>query len=276
MVKKLIVILSLFVCFSAFAQEVTEPSWKVKLRNVITQVAGAEWSNKLLGAPPAEPVVEMQMPKIPQNFKKSTDVSSYTKKTKEPTAYDKLPADRKRQFDYKFIEELFMVTRKTEAKDEDLSNWLNTLDQGGSREGIYQALTLDEVYNGLESIEEKPTQKLLNFCLTFSQKFLNQTFKTESLSQLNLYSLKRIFTEKGLDLLEYYEVNDLDALYRWYALFSAELAKNQAQFLKSQLRQNTSPEYHYEWAKGMPVQHIKSEFIIKMHAVMNGNQLLNQ
>jgi hypothetical protein len=184
--------------------------------------------------------------------------------------------DRKRQFDYKFIDELFQVTRKTEAKDEDLANWLNTLDQGGSREGIYQALTLDEVYNGLESIEEKPTQKLLDFCLMYSQKFVNQTFKTESLQSLNLYSLKRIFTEKGLDLLEYYEVNDLDSLYRWYAIFSAELAKNYQPFLKSKLRQETSAEYHYQWAKSMPVQHIKSEFIIKMHAVMNGLQLLNQ
>ena len=274
--KKLIVILSLFVCFSAIAQEVTEPSWKVKLRSVITQVAGTDWSNKILGEPPVAPVAEIALPKIPQNFKKSTDVGSYTKKTKEPTEYDKLPPERKRQFDYKFIEELFQVTRKTEAKDEDLSNWLNTLDQGGSREGIYQALTLDEVYNGLESIEEKPTQKLLDYCLMFSQKFANQTFKTESLANLNLYSLKRIFTEKGLDLLEYYELNDLDSLYRWYALFSAEIAKHYSPFLKSKLRQETSAEYHYQWAKSMPIQHIKSEFIIKMHAVMNGLQLLNQ
>lgn len=275
--KKLIVLLSLFVCLGALAQDVPqEASWKVKLRGIITQVAGAEWSNKLLGQPPAAPVQELAMPQIPQNFKKSSDVESYTKKTKEPTAFDKLPQERKRQFDYNFLEELFVVTRKTEAKDEDLANWLNTLEQGGSREGIYQALTLDEVYNGLESIEEKPSQKLLDYCLMFSQKFLGQTFKTESLNQLNLYSLKRIFTEKGIDLIEYYEVKDLDSLYRWYALYSAEIAKQYSPFLKTTLRQNPSAEYHYEWAKSMPVQHIKSEYIIKMHTVMNGLQLLNQ
>jgi hypothetical protein len=125
-------------------------------------------------------------------------------------------------------------------------------------------------------MEEKPSQRLLDYCLKFSQKFLGQTFKTESLVQLNLYSLKRIFTEKGIDLLEYYEVKDLDSLYRWYALFSADLAKDYAPLLKTQLRQNTSAEYHYEWAKSMPIQHIKSEYIIKMHMVMNGLQLLNQ
>lgn len=274
--KKLIIVLGLMVSLNILAQETVEPAWKAKLRGYITQVAGAEWSNKILGEPPAPPEPEIKLPEIPQNFKKSTDVGSYTKKTKEPTAFDKLPADRKRQFDYKFVEELFQVTRKSEAKDEDLVNWLNTLEQGGSREGIYQALVLDEVYNGLESIEEKPSEKLINFCLDFSQKFLAQTFKPESITQLNLYSLKRIFTEKGLDLLEYYEIKNLEDLYRWYALFSEFIAKNYPTYVQGEIRQNSSAKFHYEWAKSMPIQHIKSEFIIKLHTVMNGLQLINQ
>lgn len=274
--KKLIIVLSLLISFNALAQAPSEPSWKVKLRGFITQVAGEKWSSKFLGSAPVEEAPELAMPEIPAQVKKSTDVSSYTKKTKDATEFEKLPADKKRQFNYNFIEELFQVTRKTEAKDEDLANWLNTLEQGGSREGIYQALVLDEVYNGLESIEEKPSKKLVDFCLKFSQKFLKQTFKSESLNRLNLYTLKRIYTEKGLDLLEYYEVRDLDALYRWYALFSAEIGKQYDPFLKSQIRKNSSATFHYEWAKSMPVQHIKSEFIIKIHTVMNGLQMLNQ
>ena len=275
--KKLIVVLSLLVCFNAFADEILEPAWKHKLRNLITQVAGVEWSTKLLGVEPKPEVKpEVEMPAIPQTVKKSTDVSSYSKKTKEPTDFDKLPADRRKQFDYKFLEELFQVTRKTEPKDEDLVNWLNALEQGSSREGIYQALVLDEVYNGLESIPDKPSQRLLDFCLKFSQKFLNQTFKPESLNKLNLYSLKRIFTEKGLDLIETYETQDLENIYKWYANFSADIAKDYEPLLKSQLRKSPSALIHYNWAKSMPVQHIKSEYIIKMHLVMNGLQLLNQ
>lgn len=274
--KKLTIVLGLLLAFNVLAQEVvTEPGWKSSLRSFVTRVAGAEWGNKLLGAAPVAEAPEVVMPAIPQQVKKATDVESYSKKVKEPTEYDRLPIERQKQFDYKFVEELFQVTRKTQAKDEDLSSWLNTLDQGGSREGIYQGLVLDEVYNGLESIEEKPSTRLLNFCLMFSQKFLNQTFKTESLNQLNLYSLKRIFTEKGLDLMEYYESRDLDALYRWYALFSAEVAKDYEPLLKSEIRKEPSAKFHYEWAKSMPIQHIKSEFIIKLHTVMNGLQLLN-
>lgn len=271
--KKLIIVISILLSFASFANEAPlEASWKSKLRSMITSVAGEEWSEKILGEPPVAIVPDVLLPEIPKQVKKSTDVESYTKKTKAPTEFDKLPLEKKRQFDYKFIEELFLATRKTEPKDEDVANWLNTLDQGGSREGIYQGLVLDEVYNGLESMEERPSAKLLDFCLNYSQKFHQQTFKPESLKQLNLYSLKRIFTEKGLDLLEYYEVKDLDSLYKWYAVFSEEIAKKGEPFMKSEIRKNQSAKYHYEWAKIMPVQHIKSEYIIKMHLIMNGLQ----
>jgi hypothetical protein len=276
-VKKLIVVLSLLVCFNALAQEVaTEPSWKAKLRGLITQVAGEEWGTKLLGPAPVAVVAGIAMPDIPKEMKKSTDVSSYIKMKKDPTEFDKLPAERKRQFNYKFLEELFQVTRKTEPKDEDLATWLNALEQGGSREGIYQGLVLDEVYNNLESITDKPTKKLLDYLLKYSQTFHKQTFKPESLIQLNLYSLKRIFTEKGIDLLANYESKDLDLIYRWYALYSAFLAKEYEPMLKTELRKNPSAEFHYQWAKSMPVEHVKSEYIIKMHSVMNQLQLLTQ
>ena len=276
-VQKLTIILGLLFAFNVFAQETTEAGWKTSLRDFITQVAGSKWSEKILGpSPVAMATPELILPDIPQEVKKTTDVASYLKKSKEKTEYDHLPADRRRQFDYNFIEELFMVTRKTEAKDEDLSNWLNTLDQGGSREGIYQALVLDEVYNSLEGMEEKPSKKLMDFSQNFSQKYLKQTVKQDSLEQLNLYSLKRILTEKGLDLMEFYETKDLDSLYRWYAIFSGDIGQNYAPLLNSKIRQDPSASYHYAWAKEMPVQHIKSEFIIKLHTVMNGLQLLQE
>lgn len=271
--KKLIVLIGLVLSLTAVANTPPQESgWKIKLREFITGIAGEEWGNKILGTPPAPSLPEIVLPEIPAQIKKATDVGTYSKKEKGLTEFDKLPTEKKIQFNFKFIEELFLVTRKVEAKDEDVANWLNTLEQGGSREGVYQALVLDEVYNGMESMEEKPTPKLLDFCLNYSQKFHKQTFKIESLNQLNLYSLKRIFTEKGLDLLEYFEVRDLDALYRWYALFSEEVANKGSAHMTSQIRKNQSAKYHYEWAKNMPIQHIKSEYIIKMHSMMNGLQ----
>lgn len=272
LVRKLILLLSL-VSFAAWAQVPSEPSWKAKLRNLITSVAGTKWSDKLLGKLP-EPVKEFALPEIPKNFKSSTDVTSYNKLQKEPTEFDKLPVERKAQFDRVFITDLFYATRKTEPKDEDLSTWLNNLNQGGSREAVYQGLVLDEVYATLENLTEKPTSRLLDFCLRYPKKFYDIQYTEEGLQSFNLFTLKRTITEKGLDLLEYYEGKSLEDLHLWYAIFSADLARDYAPLLKSELRTNTDVNFHREWAKGMPIQHIKSEFIIKTHTVMNQLQLL--
>ncbi len=275
--KHLTLMLSLFISLAALAQgpqAPLEPTWKSKAREIVTSIAGTSWSEKIFGTVPQPPEPEIKLPEIPKQIKKATDVTGYLKKSKGPTEFDKLPPDRRRQFDYGFIQELFLVTRKTDAKDEDLSNWLNVLDQGGSREGVYQGLVLDEVYAALENMEEKSTDRLLDFYIKTSERFFYQTAKKESLNQLNLYSLKRILTEKGLDLLGYYESNNLDDLYQWYAIFSSELAKDYSPLLKTKIRQDPRFEYHKEWAKSMPIEHIKSEFIIKLHTVMNGLQLL--
>jgi hypothetical protein len=214
------------------------------------------------------------MPDIPLEIKKITDIKVYEKKNKEETEFDHLKPEEKRQYEYNFIQELFLVTRKVEARDEDVVNWLNILEQEGSREGIYQALVLDEIYTGLEEMNEFPSERIIDFLVRSGKKFLNKNFNTESLKKLNPFRLKRIFTDDLLDLMEYYEVTDLDSLYRWYALYSEELAQDYGPLMKNQIRCETSSAYHYQWAIKMPLQHIKSEVIIKTHLVMNGLQLL--
>ncbi len=267
--KNLIVIIGLILSLQAFPQDIpTEPSWKATLRSILVKIGAENLSHKILGQPPIQEEL-VEMPMIPKLEKHNTDLSTYSKKVKSPTAFDQLPLEKKRQYDFNFLKELFFVTRKTEAKDEDLANWMNTLDQGGSREGIYQALVLDDVYATMEAMEEKPSSPLINFYIKTSEKFVAQKLQSDAISQLNLYSLKRILTEKGLDIMEVYESKDLDSLYRWYANFSSDMAKDFSVYLNSDVRKNNSVKFHYEWAKSMPIQHIKSEFIIKLHTVMN-------
>jgi hypothetical protein len=273
-----IILLALFLSLSSQAQsntpEVLESGWKSKAREFVSSLLGVQWEERLFGPRPLPASTEMLLPKIPKQFKKATDVSGYDKKIHGPTEYDNLPVETKRNYNYAFIQELFLVTRKSEVRDEDLASWLNTLDQGGSREGIYQALVLDEVYAALENLEEKPSEKLLEFYQKFSQRFYQQDIKRDSLENLNLFSLKRILTERGLDLLSYYESTNLEDLFQWYAIFSSELARDYDFLLKSKIRKDSSFEVHREWAKNMPIEHIKSEFIIKLHLVMNGLQLV--
>jgi hypothetical protein len=241
---------------------------------VLTIIVGKEIRGKLTESPP-EVESKLSLPEIPLEIKKITDTQVYEKKIKEETDFDRLVPEEKRRYNYNFIQELFLATRKVEAGDEDVVNWLNVLEQEGSREGIYQALVLGEIYTSLEEMNEVSTQRLINFFVKYGNKFLNKSFSPESLKKLNPFSLKRIFTDHLLDLMEYYEVKDLDSLYRWYALFSEQLAQDYGPLMKTQIRSETSSSYHYQWATKMPLQHIKSEVIIKTHLVMNGLQLLN-
>ena len=244
------------------------------LRGLITNLIGSKWSETFLGKAGNEtPATSITMPTIPTSEQLKLTTSTDAHIAKGETAFDQLPNERIRQYNFNFLQELFAVTRRTEARDEDLSTWMNTLDQGGSREGIYQALVLDSVYNTLESIENSPADGLLDFIVEFSQKFLNQTMPKSNLEQLNHYSLKRILTEKGMDVMEFYQTKNLDDLYRWYALFSSDVASRySSSFAGNAVRQNPSADFHYEWAKSMPIQHIKSEFVIKMHKLMNDLQ----
>lgn len=72
--KKLIIILGLFCSMNVFAAETVEPTWKEKLRLFVTQTIGVEWSNKIFGTK-AAPAPDFALPEIPQQVKKSTDVS---------------------------------------------------------------------------------------------------------------------------------------------------------------------------------------------------------
>lgn len=268
MAKKLIIVLCLMTSLSAQAGVMD------KVRGVLTNLIGATWTERLLGfGESSAPTTSLKMPEIPtvEQLRLTTSTNDLLKK--EATAFDKLPTERIRQFNFNFLQELFEVTRRTEARDEELSTWMNALDQGGSREGIYQSLVLDEVYNTLESIENSPSNKILDFVVYYSNKYLNQAMSKEQLAELNHYTLKRILTEKGIDVMEFYQTKNLDDLYRWYAFFSSDVAYlYPASFANNEVRSQKSIDYHYEWAKSMPIQHIKSEFIIKMHKLMNDLQ----
>ena len=63
--------------------------------------------------------------------------------------------------------------------------------------------------------------------------------------------------------------DDRDAMERWYAIMSADFAVRFPQIWSTQIRKDTSAENHKAWASKVPVQHIKSEMIIKIHSALN-------
>lgn len=251
--------------------------YKERLRSHMANMFGDETTNKILGEAPVG-VKEMELPNIPKVKVDAKDESYYDqKKTKvhvQGQKFNNLSNEEKRSFRISFLQQLFEVTRNSEAKKEDVIKYLNVLEQGGSREGVYRSVTLDQVYFALEQYEESPSDKLVSFVLDYSKRFMAIQYKPVSLNKFNLWSLKRIITDKTLDIVDVLAQKPED-LYRWYAVFSRELAKNYPQAWNSKLRSNNYDAYHYKWSQSVPFQHIKSEVIIKLHKLMNFLQKSN-
>ncbi len=253
---------------ASYALDLTK--YKSKIRSHMANMLGAETTNKILGAEETENSIEL--PEIPEVKLNAKDESFYDVKSSpiynQGNKYNNLSDEKKRSYRVSFLQQIFEVTRNSEAKKEDIIKFLNVLEQGGNREGVYRSITLDQVYLALEQYDETPSDALVNFVEYFPPKFLRKKYARASIEKLNLWALKRLIAEKCLELLDVMAITPED-LYKWYAVFSSELAKDQSGAFVSSTRLNTSDQYHYNWAKSVPFQHIKSEVVIKVHRVMN-------
>jgi hypothetical protein len=244
--------------------------YKSKIRSHMADMLGSETTNKILGEEEKKNTIEL--PDIPIVKLDAKDASVYDVKSSpvytQGEKYNSLPEAKKRSYRISFLQQLFEVTRNSEAKKEDIVKLLNVLEQGGNREGVYRAVTLDQVYLALEQYDETPSDELVNFAEYFPTKFLRKKYGRASIQKLNLWSLKRLLAEKCLELLDVF-ADTPENLYKWYAVFSSELATDHPGAWISDTRKKTSDIYHYNWAKSVPFQHIKSEVVIKVHRVMN-------
>ncbi|MBY0518385.1 MAG: hypothetical protein K2P81_15855 [Bacteriovoracaceae bacterium] len=274
---KLIVFVGIMLlALGAFAQDdYPETGWRAQARPLLVKILGVDTTAKLIGAEPMPPVVEeMKLPALPTLERKNTDASVYkmdSELRKQGKDFDALPADKRRSYEVAFLKELFLATRRAPAKEEDLSKWLNVLEGGGSREGVYRGLVLDEVYASMENFEEVPSAKLISWTQEFTKKYLALAFKEEVLKQGNSFFIKRVISEKVLEMLDTLESKPED-FRTWYAVFSAQVAKEFPSLWKGSIRSNPSAEVHLQWAKKSHIQHIKSEVLIKLHSAMNAQQ----
>lgn len=274
--NKLIVIVG-FVLFShsLYAQEVAESGWKGTVRPYLEKFLGVEKTAQFIGAKPAAPgPAELSLPELPKLEKMNTDVSVYSVNSvlrQQGKDFEALPAEKRRSYEVAFLKELFQATRRAPAREEDLLKWLNVLEGGGSREGVYRGVVLDEVYASLESFEDTPSEKLLIWTQSFTKKYLALGFSPEALKQGNLFFIKRVVSEKVLEMLDALEAKP-DDFRLWYAVFSAQIGKDFPNIWPGTIRANPDAQVHIKWATKAHLQHIKSEVVIKLQTVMNGLQ----
>lgn len=258
-------ILSILLAYSMNVLALDMENWKKKLRGLSKKVLGDKTTAKYFGAD--ENKIKLgPIPKIVENSKSTYTLDKNNILYKQGAEFKKLSVEKKRPYRVAFLEELFEATRKQKVEDQDIIKWLNTMEQGSSREGVYRALVLDNVYRSLENFEDFPAIEVVRFTEKIYSKFANRVVKADSLRRLNLYSIKRVVTEKFLDIMEAYE-SDPQGLYKWYAVLSSDLAR---QFnYKNKLRDDSRAKIHYDWAQSVPYQHVKAEVIIKLHMGYN-------
>lgn len=232
---------------------------KDKAREYSLKIVGPKWTAKVFGDLPL--AKKITLPVIPDKIPESQ-----IKPIEKLTSFDGLSSMSKRNYYKNFIKELSYVSRGIRIDEAGVKNWLNVLEQGGSQEGVYRAMVLDKVYSNLEDFEDPLTDKIIQFVQSYGSRFLKKTYSEKSLRSVNIYTIKRITTEKTLELVDYLQIKP-DDLYRWYAVFSAEVAKGLR--TDNRVRAIKEANYHYMWAQKVPIQHIKGEVIIKLHEILN-------
>lgn len=243
-----------------------EAGWKQQAREYSSKYLGEKWTNKIFGQQEAKSTLEL--PSIPKVIPKVE-----IKEAAKITSFDGLSSMSKRMYFENFVRELSYVTRGIRIDEAGLKKWLNVLEQGGSQEGIYRAMVLDKTYQNLEEFQDPINNKVISFLSDYGSRFINQNYSEQSLRESSIYTIKRIVTERTLELIDYLKSKPED-LYRWYAIFSAEVSKELR--TQNQVRSISDEKYHYRWAEKVPLQHIKGEVIIKLHEILNQfNEKLN-
>lgn len=241
-----------------------EVSFIERIRPQIVHVIGEEWTTKIFGESKVVVSTDIPMPKIPTIVEDATSTAVYEKKEDKI----KLKPEVEEKFNYVFIKELYESTRQSKPNEDEMGKFMNVLSQGGTREGIYRALVLDSVYAGMENWDKPVKSVTADYAVYFYEKYFGKKIAKKSFEGMSVYTLKRLVTEKALDMTDAFGENRED-LEKWYAIMSADFAQKFPQIWSNKMRKNTSAMDHKRWATHVPLQHIKSELIIKIHSALN-------
>ena len=264
---------SLFVLFlcvnvqNANAMSLAEA--KLLVSKKIQELLGEEKALAWFNIEPEKAVSALTLPAIPKLNQDGKSQDVYLQKSDseiQKSSYSNLSQDEQNNFNLAFLNELYTSVLTTNPDENSLATGLNILSQGGTREGVYRSIVYSETYQQLESQSYPVKQETIEFCTYYAQKFLGIQYDEQSLKDVNVFTIKRTLTEKTLDVADLLKQKPED-LYQWYGILSGELAQRKLTQL-SDVR-NKDENFHYEWSKKVPVEHIKSELIIKLNLVLN-------
>lgn len=263
--KNLFLLLLLGFSFNSFALDVS--AYLDKMKSKFNEMINPEKDTEV-----SKPLVEM--PTIPKVVKDAKSVDVYNKSGSlytQGASFNNLSTEEKRKYRLAFIQELYLVVTGSAGDKDKILSSLNVIERGGSREGVYRSIVLSQEYSALEGFSETPSEDVINFATKYGERFLSKAFNKAQMRQINLFGIKRVITEKSLELIDSFP-KDSDDLHRWYAILSSDMRAKYPLLWNGKTRTQKNPLYHLKWAKSVPLQQIKSEVIIKLHKIMNSLQ----
>ena len=213
---------------------------------------------------------KFELPEIPSIKKSSTDTAVFDKSSKvfqQGEAFHKQPDTIKQKYHIGFLREIYPAILKRDTNQSEFSRWLNILEQQGTREAIYQGIVASEEYYGEERRSQESSAKLVQVVQKYAERFLALHYNANIKSN-SPYTLKKEVIQRTLDVLEHF-ARTPDKFYRWYAVFSSEIAEEYPSLLRTEIRTNKDALTHYKWAETVPFDHVQSEVIIKLSLILN-------
>ena len=234
-------------------------------RTFLEKYVGNEWVTQILGER------NYQVPDLPEVREDATSTEKLLENPKSLT----IDEEKRKKLDYQFVVEIYEAVRNQNPSRNEIARWTNVIHQGAEREAVYRALVLDSDYAGLENFENNANERAISFSVDYLENFLKITVSKEKFKNVNIYTLKRFLVEKTLNQMDAFlsKEEEMEKLFLWYAILSSQLAKDFKGMWKSNVRSNTSIEYHQKWASVAPIQFIKSEVILKLHRILNSTML---
>jgi hypothetical protein len=252
-----------------FAEEnikIEEKSFMEKMRPKMVTILGEALTIKIIGAEKVVVILdEVSMPVIPKIDDNAKSTAVYDRIKEKIT----IKPEIEQKFNYAFINGLYEATKQSKPNDDEIGKAMNVLSQGGSREGVYRSIVLDSVYGGMENWDKPVKKNSADFAVYFYGKYFGKKVAIKSFEGMSIYTLKRLVTEKALDLADSFGDEKRGDLEKWYGIMSADLAMKFPLVWSNTTRKNSSALFHKSWAQKVPVQHIKSEMIIKIHSAFN-------
>lgn len=234
------------------------------MRKMATDILGEELVENFLGVDPKEMLIMPSLPKLLED-PKSLDFGNIDDQPKT-----RITEEERKNLDNHFLYELFKEIRKSDPSEDEYQQWMNILAQGATREGVFRALIYDKIYENLEfSSSKRVSSDAKEFTVLFYKKFIGIKISQTKMDHMNVFALKKIVCEKTLQMVDTLYQKNKDDAYKWYAIFSSDLAINYRKIWGNDIRKQRSPSKHYRWASLAGEQFIKSEIIIKLNKLYN-------